>query len=88
MNQERWRRLKAIVADALEEDSPAERTALLERECGGDANLLHEARSFLSDADTVAAEGTDTLEECAVVVSAAVRTPGSCCSRGSIASMN
>jgi serine/threonine protein kinase/predicted Zn-dependent protease len=81
MNQERWRRLKEIVADALEEDSPAARTALLNRECAGDVKLLEEAESFLANADTVALEGTDRLEECAAVATTAVRreqifTPG------------
>ena len=73
MNQERWSRLKGIVADALEEDTPAARTALLQRECGEDLRLLREAESFLAGADTVAAEGTDRLEECAQVASTAVR---------------
>jgi serine/threonine protein kinase/tetratricopeptide (TPR) repeat protein len=73
MNQERWRRLKDIVADALEEDSAAARTALLNRECADDLSLLREAESFLSAADTVAAEGTDRLEECAAAATSAVR---------------
>jgi serine/threonine protein kinase/predicted Zn-dependent protease len=81
MNQERWQRLKEIVADALEEDSPAARTALLNRECADDLSLLREAESFLANADTVAAEGMDRLEECAAAASAVVRrdkilTPG------------
>ena len=73
MNQERWQRLKSIVADALEEDSPADRTALLHRECAQDLGLLREAESFLAAANTVSAEGTDRLEECAAVASRAVR---------------
>ncbi|MEO7723290.1 MAG: protein kinase [Chthoniobacterales bacterium] len=73
MNQERWSRLKGIVADALEVDSPVARTALLQRECGKDLSLLREAESFLAGADTIAAEGADRLEECAQVASTAVR---------------
>ena len=74
MNQERWRRLKEIVANALEEDSPAARTALLARECADDPSLLKEAESFVADADSVAAgNGSDPLEECATAASAAVR---------------
>ncbi len=73
MNQERWSRLKGIVADALEEDSPAARTALLQRECGADVSLLQEAESFLAGADTTSAEGADRLEECALVANTAVR---------------
>ncbi|MEO8044836.1 MAG: protein kinase [Spartobacteria bacterium] len=73
MNQERWSQLKGIVADALEEESPAARTALLQRECGEDLSLLREAESFLAGADTIAVEGTDRLEECAQVATSAVR---------------
>jgi eukaryotic-like serine/threonine-protein kinase len=73
MNQQRWRRLKEIVADALEEDSPAARTALLTRECADDLYLLREAESFLADADMLSGEETDQLEECAAVTAAAVR---------------
>jgi eukaryotic-like serine/threonine-protein kinase len=73
MNQQRWRRLKDIVADALEEDSPAARTALLTRECADDLNLLREAESYLADADALSGEEIDRLEECAAVTAAAVR---------------
>ncbi|MGI8957981.1 MAG: protein kinase domain-containing protein [Chthoniobacterales bacterium] len=73
MNQEHWRRLKEIVADALEEDSPVARTSLLQRECGEDLRLLREAESFLVAADTISATGTDRLEECALVAGTAVR---------------
>ncbi len=73
MNQEHWHRLKDIVADALEEDSPAARTALLHRACAEDLALLREAESFLAAADTVSAEGTDRLEECAAAATRAVR---------------
>ncbi|MBA3607802.1 MAG: protein kinase [Chthoniobacterales bacterium] len=57
----------------LGEDSPVARTALLQRECGEDLSLLREAESFLAGADTVSAEGTDRLEECALAASTAVR---------------
>jgi serine/threonine protein kinase/tetratricopeptide (TPR) repeat protein len=73
MNQERWQRLKSIVADALEENSSAARTALLQRECAEDVALLREAESFLTAADTISAEGTDRLEECAAAAARAVR---------------
>ena len=69
MNQARWQRLKDIVADALEADSPAARTALLNRECVGDDQLLREAESYLNEADTVLVEGADRLEDCAAVAS-------------------
>jgi len=76
MNQQRWRRLKEIVADALEEDSSSARTALLHRECAEDIELLREAESFLADADTTAAGGNDNLEACAAAATAAVRPEG------------
>ena len=74
MNQERWQRLKTIVADALEEESPAARTAILNQACADDPALLREAESYLRDADTTS--GHDSLEECAAVASAAVRRDG------------
>ena len=73
MNQARWQRLKGLVADALEEESSEARTALLLRECADDPSLLREAESYLADADTIAGEGTDRLEECADLATAAVR---------------
>jgi len=73
MNREKWARLKEIVADALEEDSPAARTALLSRACGNDPALLKEAESYLRDADTTIATGEDPLEECAAIAAAAIR---------------
>ena len=81
MNQERWRHLKEIVADAMEEDSPAARTALLVRECAGDLDLLGEAESFLEGAETTTTDGADRWEECAEAASVALRrertlTPG------------
>ncbi len=73
MNRERWRHLKEIVADAMEKDSPAARTALLMRECAGDLNLLSEAESFLEGVETTTSGGGDRWEECAEVASAALR---------------
>jgi eukaryotic-like serine/threonine-protein kinase len=46
-NPERWRRLKEILADALEQSSLEERTALLRRACTNDATLLREAQQLL-----------------------------------------
>jgi len=76
MNQARWRQLKEIVGNALEEDSPAARTALLTRECAEDVSLLREAESFLREAETIFASGDDSLEECAAAATAAVRPDG------------
>ena len=52
-NPERWRRLKEILADALEQSSPEERTALLRRACTNDATLLREAQQLLEHDDTI-----------------------------------
>jgi len=52
-NPERWRRLKEILADALEQSSPEERTAVLRRACTDDATLLREAQQLLEHDDTI-----------------------------------
>lgn len=61
----RWQRLKAILADALERETPAERTAVLTRLCADDAALLKEAESLLGEAETLLRDSKDTMEECA-----------------------
>ncbi len=66
MNAERWQKVKSILAEALEHESPEERTALIERSCAADAELLHEVESLMAEADE-----TDSLEECAESVAAA-----------------
>lgn len=76
MTQERWQRLKEIVGEALEEYAPAARTALLNRACAEDLDLLREAESYLKDADTTIGSGHDPLEECATVTAAALREEG------------
>src|SRR6266480_5663784 len=52
-NPERWRHLKEILADALEQSSPEERTAVLRRACTDDATLLREAQQLLEHDDTI-----------------------------------
>ncbi len=37
---ERWQRLKTILADALEQDSPEDRTAFVERRCAEDVAVI------------------------------------------------
>jgi len=61
----RWQRLKTILSDALERETPAERTAVLTRLCGDDAGLLKESESLLGEAETLLRDSTDTMEECA-----------------------
>lgn len=55
MTPERWQQIKAIVARAMEAPY-AERTAYVERACGGDADLLTEVSSLLA-----AGEGDDSF---------------------------
>jgi non-specific serine/threonine protein kinase/serine/threonine-protein kinase len=43
----RWEQVNQIVADALEEHSPAARAALLAKRCGNDRELLREVESLL-----------------------------------------
>src|SRR4030095_12566886 len=76
MTHERWQRLKEIVGEALEENSPAARTALLSRACAEDLSLLREAASYLKDAETTTGNGHEPLEECAAATAAALRQEG------------
>ena len=54
-NPARWQRLKNILADALEQTSFKERTAVLRRSCADDTALLREAEKLLAH-DTAAFE--------------------------------
>ncbi len=65
MDSHRWQRLKLILAEALEQESPAARTALVGRSCGNDADLLREIESLLAEAEPRLRETPDELEECA-----------------------
>ena len=51
MDSHRWQRLKVILAEALEQESPVARTALVGRSCGNDADLLREIESLLAEAE-------------------------------------
>jgi serine/threonine protein kinase/Flp pilus assembly protein TadD len=65
MDAHRWQRLKSILADALEEESPAARTTLVERSCADDTALLREAESLLAGTEVLLRNAADDLEECA-----------------------
>jgi eukaryotic-like serine/threonine-protein kinase len=54
-NPAHWRRLKNILADALEQTSSKERTAVLKQSCADDIELLREAEKLLAQ-DTTAFE--------------------------------
>ncbi len=65
LDPERWQRVKDILADALEQPTPAARIALVQTRCANDAALLAEAVSLVNEAETQANDPTDPLEECA-----------------------
>ena len=48
MTPERWQKVKAILADALECASPAERRALVEQACETDVQLKEEVEALLA----------------------------------------
>src|SRR5258707_836316 len=49
MTPERWQQIEQVLQTALERE-PAERAALLERECAGDPDLRAEVESLLASA--------------------------------------
>lgn len=55
---QQWQRVKTILADALQRPSPEDRTAYLERSCGGDTTLMREVEALL-------AQSTANLDELA-----------------------
>ena len=65
IDPERWQRVKDILADALEQPTPAARMALVETRCANDAALLAEAISLVNEAETQGTGLADPLEECA-----------------------
>src|SRR5919201_2224994 len=73
MNADRWQKLKSILAEALEHESPSARSAVIGRSCANDVDLLREIESLLA----AQADATDPLEECAdnVVVAVPPRDP-------------
>ena len=54
----RWQQVKTILADALELDSPKQRTAFLESSCDGDTTLMREVEALL-------AQSTQSLDDLA-----------------------
>jgi serine/threonine protein kinase len=61
----RWEQLKSILANALQQNSPAARIAIVEQSCAHDAELLREAESLLTEAEVLLKEANDDLEACA-----------------------
>src|SRR5215470_10615761 len=68
MNANRWQKLKSILAEALEHESPSTRSAVISHSCANDVDLLREIESLLAaEPDT-----PDPLEECADDLAVAV----------------
>jgi serine/threonine protein kinase/tetratricopeptide (TPR) repeat protein len=65
IDPQRWDRLKAILGEALEQNSSAARIALVESRCGHDTDFLEEAESLLAEAEALLKERTDSFEDCA-----------------------
>src|SRR3954470_18212036 len=65
LDPQRWQQLKSVLADALEQKSHAERTAVIASRCSGDETLLAEAASLLKEAEALLNEPNDLLEDCA-----------------------
>src|SRR3984893_6530093 len=72
MNADRWQKLKSILAEALEHESPSTRSAVIGRSCADDVDLLREVESLIAEADE-----TDSFEECAENLAIAVPPEGS-----------
>ena len=72
LNPQQWVLLKNIVADAMEESSPAARTELVENQCAGDKRLMAEAELLLKEGEALLQEPTDAMEECAEHATAAL----------------
>ena len=66
VNSDRWQQIKAIVAEALDENSPEARAALVAERCGGDSELRREVESLLD-------QTTTGIENLAVKASAPLR---------------
>src|SRR3984893_18410327 len=45
---QRWERVKRILTDALEHPLPEDRTAYIERSCGGDTTLMREVEALMA----------------------------------------
>jgi eukaryotic-like serine/threonine-protein kinase len=73
MDSHRWQRLKSILAEALELESPAARSALVGRSCADDADLVREIESLLAEADMLLHESSDDLEQCANNLATVIR---------------
>ena len=67
LSGERWEQVNQIVADAVEQDSPAARAALVAERCGNDKELLREVESLLEQTtdsfESFAESATESLRQ-------------------------
>jgi hypothetical protein len=54
MTSERWQQVKAILAEAIEQDDALRRAAFVESSCAGDPLLKQEVEALLAYADNPA----------------------------------
>jgi eukaryotic-like serine/threonine-protein kinase len=76
IDPQRWQRLKSILIDAFEEESPEARRSLVERCCSDDETLLREAESLLDEAEVLRRSANDDLEACAQHAERRIRREG------------
>src|SRR5437588_8487040 len=67
-----WERLKTILGEALEQTTPAARTAVVLQRCAGDADLLAQAQSLLAEGEALLGDADDAFEDCANNAAAAI----------------
>ena len=68
----RWQKLKSILAEALERETPEERRVFLRKRCAAVPELLGEASSLLDEAESLLRDPTDSIEQCAETAGAAI----------------
>jgi serine/threonine protein kinase/TolB-like protein/tetratricopeptide (TPR) repeat protein len=73
MNPQRWERLKAVFADAMERATTGERTAFIRDVCADDTTLRVEAESMLAQAELFLQEADDPFEQCADTAATTLR---------------
>src|SRR6478672_11205933 len=73
MNPQRWERLKAVFADAMERDTTRERTAFIYDSCADDTTLRLEAASMVLQAEALLNEAEDPFEECSANAATTLR---------------
>jgi len=76
INPQRWERLKAVFADAMELQTTSERAAFVRDACADDTTLCVEAESMLSQAEGFLQEGEDPFEQCADTAATTLRRDG------------